>query len=1852
MHQTFVPRLLQCLWDSPHSEPTRPASWAGRCQLVMFVAVVVLAMSSRAQAAGDETALPAAIQFSDLDLELTRQFRDGEAETVDPLKLRRTLGLHPTAAPWGFVAPAAETPVEFGYLLVFKAPLPLGTMDVAVNETQGSSDLKVWALRANVTTDPNPADKGQWTLIERRQVFAPQFRTRALFLSEHRRRSRSSLAHWMLLKPRMHSLTTEAVGIAERAPFGSHPNSIPQGQSWTNTGHDPNPGAPKQYQRGPVSSALPSWYILSWDQPRTLDGLLLNCNADNFSLSVYRGDPRRNPGLATADDWRPIEFTIQQQSGGGRGNESTTRLIAFRSVTTAAIKLEITACQSGPVARIDRFDALMNLQQQPVPSVRTKSLEPYTIKYTQPLNGTLAMVITDLNGRTIRNLVSQVDRAAGPRLEAWDLKDELGRTVPPGEYRWKAISGPPIDLRYQMTPYPNAPMHFPGQTPWLTGESGSNGWMADHATNTSGTTCGDHIYFGAPGVEGGVCFIECDLDGRKQWAKHNFGPFAGLKRLAADAEAIYIHEQDRLTRMDPETHAFKVLGSLSSPTRQGKLTGMAAHAGKVYLSFQVPVPYMDNATRADVVDLEQSLPRYPSRIPDPLGTRRVQPNPRREFLRLLRLADTPPGQREAPANKREPHFPIYLESTGNDPREQFVVVAFREPVPLGSVVFPCPGPEFKIELSVLKPGAKSPNPRTNEDWIPFPTQTRAGWICVPAPLNTQTRALRVRVVKLDVDAPDALDVLLSRGNSKTKEPNLDALTDKSPTRKFDLAGDPRTSAADWFARIEGMKLLRRRFTGLEPDRVRVNSGKINAAGEWDAARSAPLSPEEPAIYAMQWNTRQKIAGLAIKEIDGEQTEVDVWTGPDSGEISLDDPQHWEHVATYQQSRRDSYQPSFARNDCARYLDGYVDFHQQRETRAVRLRVVKQWADLAERGTASHRRDLGGRSLDPRRCRIWGVAALQYLGGEPAVDTQTYQRIETRDGRTGEVLNEVPVAIDSGLVVSPSGQLFGIRERQVVKIDPENGETRPVLPLVDGKEISAHRFTISPAGEFYVYVLPQKVVQVYDAAGRQIRSIGHPGGARPGAWDPQRFLEVNDLFVDQADSLWVVESQYVPRRIVQFKTDGTFVKEMLGNTNYGGGGVLDRHDKSRLYFHHVEFSLDWKTGQSRIKGLMADWLPADCVPIRVQQRTYLATAPLSHQPVQPAAVVYLYDDATGTVRQAAAFGEANAFDALKTGAIQARLEPGKVLADYSFLWSDRNGDGQVEADEVSFEVKPSNQQLRLGRLNSEMRCCAGQFQYQVREYLANGTPVFEKLPLKIPAIYQLHDGKLLSMHAPSDQPVQQGTGRAQQSAVYSAAGDKLWSYSTEHNGVSGLWLPPWSPGYVSNEFGVIGHEVATAGDLGEFFVVHANNGQWKIWTADGLLAGSILQHKFSPKARGISSFPSAEPGTSLAGLTADQEHFHGYFTKTESDGKYYLVQGGNHITLIEVNGLEKFQRLGGDITITPADVRRVRGREAQLARREVKSLAKIVECLPLDRNGPREIGEIDGVRFAMSYDDKRLYLRWSVQGQGPLRNSGVDFHRYFKTGACLDLQLSTNPKADPSRQKPVAGDLRLLLTFVDDKPQAVLYQPIVDATSKLDSSKLDSSKLDSSKLASSKLASSKLASSKLASSKLASSKLASSKLDTSKLDSSKLDTSKLDSWETSTLAGGTTTFDRVVRLTDVKLSLTSNLDASYVLNATVPLNTLGLRIEQGAALQMDWGLLTTEDGFTVKRRRYWSNQLANGTTDEALEARLEPHLWGSLVFVAGSSDERRLTDRLQDIDKKPKTGISAQDLLDDLDARIK
>ena len=1395
-------------------------------------------------------------------------------------------------------------------------------------------------------------------------------------------------------------------------------------------------------------------------------------------------------------------------------------------------------------------------------------LPPYLLRCTLPEDGEVALAIDSAAGRRVRNLIAQAPRTKGAIEEPWDLKDELGNYVSAGTYRLKGITAPPVQLHYALTPTPNIATLFPDRTPWPTGHGGPNGWLSDHSQNWACAAWGDKVYFGAPMAEAGVCLIECDLTGRKLWGKHDFGAWRGVNRLAADRDAVYIEATDgNVYRMAPQTRQIKRLFHIRREQRGGNLRALAAGNGQVYLAFGGE-PLLDNATTADMVDLDACLPRQPTRLKGD----RVTPNPRLDFLRVIRLRDGPPGQhRPEPPSKPPSVWPVCLDSTFGPRLRQYVVIAFHKPTPIGSVVFPHPGGPEKIELSVLKEGAHYP-PRAKEesDWIPFDDHCRPGWNCVPAPKNARTRALRISFIRAGDDTEEELDA-----EPEEAGPQLTVEPEDDTGEALEARPEQRES---WLGRLEGLRLLRRRFRNLASSaEVRISSGAINERGEWYAERKRAIWYDDPGLYVMEWPSPQKISGLAIKEIDGAITEIDAWQG--DGKIHLEGEaldrnskgSGWRQVATYRQARRSAYEPSFWRNAHARYMDGTVEFGEPVVTRAIRLRIVEQWMDHGSKNAECRRHD--GRSehgmhytqshtakLDTRFCRVLGVAPLEYVGGETPVDSVAYCRLEVYDGETGRFVREVPARLGwNGMSCGPDGTLYSIHENhhEIVAIDPESGHTMTAL-----KGTEPSKMVVGPDGRFYVRPWSENgtaPIRVYDRAGQLVREIGRAGGLKPGPWDPMRLGDVGALCVDKQGSLWVVESEHNPRRILQFDTrTGRLIREILGNTGYGGGGTLHRYDRTRAFYGRVEFQIDWENHSSKIRRLLP--FSGDLVAVRANGHSYLTTAPLGHQDRQAHAVIYLDNEPNELPRMVAAFGDATLFSPLRTSAIISSMG-GAPPSDFLFLWSDLNGNGAVDPAELNLERKrEADRWPGLGRVDRDLGCMGANCYYQPVRFLGDGTPIYEQRPLARGGHLRLSNGSTLALHGRYE-----GGSRTENYAV-TPSGEKLWGYAVGDGGVSGLQITPWRPGLVGNEFGIIGHEVADRGGLGEFVVVHANTGQWKIWTADGLLAGQILLHKTDPRSRFFGP-PVVGPGTRLDPLTASQEHFHGFFTRTEPDGKYYIVAGFTHMSIVEVRGLERFHRLDAELHVTAEDLRRTREWAIERTRRAIDAKALTVKACwfanpplvdgdagPHEWPGPRVSLDGKDVAFRMGTDGEFLYVCWSGNDIGEIRNSGKDFRRYFKTGAGLDLMLGADPDADPKRRGPAKGDLRLFLTFVDEQPKAVIYQPVCP------------------------------------------------------------DASPGENWSTYTEAGGKTTFDRVALLKNARVVMKRRDEATTV-EAAFALKTLGLGKALGETLKVDWGILTSNDGVNVKERIYWANATASGTADEATEARLEPYLWGRVAFPA-------------------------------------
>ena len=1670
-----------------------------------------------------------------VDWSLTRQFVDGKAAEPDGSKVKKVLGFYDgpnwDREKWEQRPESDAGEHTYQYLVVLKKPVAVGALCANAGDPPGEykgsrNGGEVFYLKADA---PLPSDlragSEAWVKVGfggaqpflRFATLPPNTKSQAFLYTDVRAAGPACLTYWQFYRPRLVSMTPAATGYAEGPQDAG---GLVLGGSWQT-----------QRKGAPVSAKSPAWYVLAWEQEQALAGVFLYSNASQFRLLSFTGGVGEDPALAPPGSWTPVEFTAEADHKHAFQHwDYRFRWLGFPALKTRALRLQFLGAErGGQDVWVSGLGAFVDLREAPAPVLAARDdRPPFRVPCTLPQAGEVALAVNSTDGKRVRSLFAQIARNRGATEEAWDLKDDAGAYVPPGKYQFSGISSAALELRYEMTPYPNVQQLFPDRVPWITSHSGVHGWLSDHCQNWACATRGDRVYFGAPMAEAGVCLIECDLDGKKLWGKHDFDPWTGVNMMAADENAVYVDRGGPVYRLDPAGHKVtKIFQYGTNPERRGYMSALAAWGGKVALAF-TGEPLLDNATVADQVDLANCLPKPPDD----------------EFLRLLRLTGTPPGRDVRPGERKpQGNGRLDLESTFGPEPEQYAVVAFKRPVPLGSVVFPCPAGPEQVQLSVSKADAPyPPRAKTESDWLPFESQPKPGWNCLPAPPNTVTRALRVKFAR------------------------------------------PADAKGEWLGRLEGLKLLRRRFAGLFASaRVRVNSGEVGVGGVWDAKRTEAVWHDKPGICLLEWDQPQKVSGLALKEVDGAVTEVDVWQGPAAGAIPMEGAAldrkskaaGWRNVATYKQARR-SAQYSNENNRFARYLDGYVDFQEEVETRAIRLRVTEQWLDndTGKDNAACRRHD--GRSehglhftqsyaaaLDTRLCGILGVAPLQYVRGEPPLDAMMYERVEIYDGTNGKLVKELPARLGwHGLAFGPKGELYGIAKDHVniVKVDTETGLCTPVIT-----DSQPHTMAVGPDGLIYVHPWTDDCrvpIRVYDAQGKFLRTIGKGGGWKPGPWDPERLGPVHRMCADRNGSLWLVETDNYPRRIVQFKTDGTWVKEILGNTFYGsgGGGTLNRYDKRRAYYGRVEFELDWEKHTSRIRGLLAENLESgDIVAARPKGRkeTYLVTTPLSMDPRQSHGAVYLYNEETGTVRLVAALGDATSFRLLRNSAVISLLKGG-VLRDYSFLWSDCNANGQVDADEVQFEKKKARQSPAVGRFDEELGCVGEGARYEVREFLADGTPVYERKPAPGAPHFRLSDGRLFTLYGtpPGGLPVSEDF-------VTTPAGEKVWGYPAG-GGVSGLNIPPWKPGQVTNEFGIIGHETAPAGDLGEFLVVHANTGQWKIWTADGLLAGQILLHKTDPRARFLGP-TVAPPGTRLDPLSANQEHFHGFFTRSEADGKYYVIFGFTNMSIVEVVGLDRFQRFRAEVTVAPEDLQKARAWEAERARRTVASRALVLTARRLARPpvmdgkaGPKEwpaeaasLGEGLNATLTAGYDNQSLYLCWTCKEAGPLKNSGAEYQRLFKSGAGLDFLLATDPGVDPKRQQPAKGDLRLLLTFVEGKPKAVLYQPVAPGAK------------------------------------------------------------PEERWETFTAAGGKTAFDRVALLPEVTLAMTGDRD--FTVEAAVPLAALGFQVRPGLRLKMDWGVLTTSDGRQVKQRQYWAKSTATGTSDEAVEARLEPYLWGHIRF---------------------------------------
>ncbi|MFW5923243.1 MAG: hypothetical protein ACOCSQ_02550, partial [Planctomycetota bacterium] len=173
---------------------------------------------------------------------------------------------------------------------------------------------------------------------------------------------------------------------------------------------------------------------------------------------------------------------------------------------------------------------------------------------------------------------------------------------------------------------------------------------------------------------------------------------------------------------------------------------------------------------------------------------------------------------------------------------------------------------------------------------------------------------------------------------------------------------------------------------------------------------------------------------------------------------------------------------------------------------------------------------------------------------------------------------------------------------------------------------------------------------------------------------------------------------------------------------------------------------------------------------------------------------------------------------------------------------------------------------------------------------------------------------------------------------------------------------------------------------------------------------------------------------------------------------------------------------------------------------------------------------------------------------PFLNRIADPKYIFKGGNLLDIQMGTDPDADPDLEEPAPGDIRLLISRRDGETRAVLYRPEVAGFD-----------------------------------------------------------GKPVHFESPT---GTEDFDSITTTDDVELRELKETEEGFKVTAVVSRELLGLdELKVGKTLLMDVGYIFGGAGGTdAAARTYWHNNsfTANVVNDVPNESRLEPNQWGEVL----------------------------------------
>ncbi len=794
-----------------------------------------------------------------------------------------------------------------------------------------------------------------------------------------------------------------------------------------------------------------------------------------------------------------------------------------------------------------------------------------------------------------------------------------------------------------------------------------------------------------------------------------------------------------------------------------------------------------------------------------------------------------------------------------------------------------------------------------------------------------------------------------------------------------------------------------------------------------------------------------------------------------------------------------------------------------------------------------------------------------------------------DAGSAALTQRIAIPAPSAVTFDADGRLFAVSDGQLCLVDIDSGTFTPIA--TPGLE-DAGAIATDADGNVLVYDRgTASNIKAYTPDGELAYSVGREGGRpRHGAFDPQAMMHVSDIAVDANNDIWAAEAWDNPRRVSVWNAeDGSLVRDYIGNTGYAATiTYMHARNPDIAFVGPVQLLLDRENRTWRVTDIL--WMPD-----AEQGEAFPLWPQASHWFANP---IHLVSDVSGTEREYIFFNDGDVYNAvyMKRGdhwqPVAAITHVGKLpvpiradqFADLSdntgLIWNDHNRDGRMQRDEC--HVVPGG--LPLGRVmtdwgrrpGSDLAIFANSpgrgniVCYRPAGFTDDGAPVYSPDTLTVTSINDHGDlvpvteENLLVNLSFKDFP-NRTTGLV---GIDLETEEARWSLPNRWPSVHGSHRAPMPrPGQMMGLLKING--IAEVDGVGRVLGIRGNLGSDYFVTTDGLFVGAMFLDTRLP-APTLPNSEEALIGQPLEMYTLGGEPFNGWLGTHEDGITRLIMSTAREAAMIaRIRGLESIVRFTGPaLTLDAATIAYAgqanadRATAAAGTEKASYTIARVAAPPALDgsNSGWQDVTAVSIQSPASSftgqaqlaYDDAFLYLRYVVNDPTPWRNEGRDFTRLFKTGDAIDLQLGVDPDADPDRQYPVAGDLRMVIGNYNNAPTAVVMQPVApDADPAVRN----------------------------------------------------IYTSPV----------GSRTFDKLAILDAAQVNVKMD-ERSYTVAAAIPLAAIGLSPTSGMAVRGDIGFISSDaDGQINIARTYWSNKATNLISDLPQEAWLTPRNWGELTF---------------------------------------